>query len=82
MPSFILDAGSTLVYLLEPSAALLITLMGLFRGMSFDYTLYLQLAGYVAELTAGITMVLRLQAQNWTDVASGDNSSTDESLDT
>ena len=60
VPSFILNVGSTLVYLLEPSAALLIVAMGMMSGMSFDYTLYLQMIGYVAELGAGILMVINL----------------------
>ena len=77
VPSLILDAGSTLVYLLEPSAALLFTVMGFLSGMKFDYTIYLQLFGYVAELTTGISMVLRLVAQDWTGVFSDDTPSTE-----
>ena len=60
VPSFILDAGSTLVYLLEPSAGFMIVVMGLLSGMSFDYPIYFQLIGYVAELTSGVLMVLKL----------------------
>ena len=69
VPSFILDVGSTLIYLLEPSAGVLIVVMGILGGMNLDYTIYLQLFGYVAELAAGVLMVIKLQAQNWTGTA-------------
>ena len=72
----------TLVYLLEPSAALFFTIMGMFSGMKFDFTIYLQLFGYVGELMTGISMVIRLVAQDWTGVFSNDTPVTDKAVDT
>ena len=65
VPSFILDAITTLIYLLEPSLGYILLIYGVFVGVPIDTSFWLLTGGYTAELTTGILKVLKLQAQGW-----------------
>ena len=60
VPSFVLETAATLIYLLEPSVGLLLTLFGLYVNVPRDRGFWLQTCGYTAEAITGILNVLKL----------------------
>ena len=62
VPSFVLEATMTLVYLLEPCFGFVLAGYGWFVGVPVDRSFWLQFSGYSAELITGILNVLKLQA--------------------